>query len=276
LLRSLWLLDRHLETQAYSALTTLEERARYVAAATTPKRLAQHWARWETAQQAADAAVARYDQFHARARAVDDEFAMIELPSGQLRDPAASQARLEGLAAQIKALPGRRAAVLGTSLGNWAAGLVSYLPRLAAALAPLVATWGAEGVTALQRLWQVEAAARRGHQGVATRATGERLWQSSLDEAGARLGEGVWAAYAAVRAVLGRIWRGSMAVECVNSLLRPLLRGRKQSDQGCLELLRFVHNTHRFPRGKRAGQSPAEMVGITLPPDPWSLLEVAA
>jgi hypothetical protein len=276
LLRSLWLLDRHLETQAYSALTTLEERARYVAAATTPKRLEQHWARWETAQQQAEAAMARYDQFHALARAVDAEFAMIELPSGQLRDPQASQQRLEALAAQIKALPGRRADVLGTSLGHWAAGLVSYLPRLAAALAPLAATWGAAGLTALQRLWQVEAAARRGHQGVATRAAGERLWQASLDEAVGLLGEAVWAAYAELRGVLGRIWRGSMAAECVNSLLRPLLRGRKQSDQGCLELFRFVHNTHRFPRGKRAGQSPAELVGIALPSDPWSLLDRAA
>ena len=66
-----------------------------------------------------------------------------------------------------------------------------------------------------------------------------------------------------------------MLAECVNSLLRPLLSGRKQTDQGCLELFRFLHNVHRFRRGKRAGQSPAQLVGITLPDDPLTLLGLA-
>lgn len=276
LLRALWRVDQQLERQAYAALATEDERRRYVEAARTPKRLAQHRTRWEQAQQQALTAVARYDQFHALARAVDAEFAMIELPSGAVRDPAASAERLVALGRQIKALPGRQAAVLGTSLGNWAAGLVSYLPRLAAALAPLQEQWGAEGLQALQGLWQVEATARRGHQTGAERQAAERLWQAALDEAVERLGAGVFAAYEQLAAVLGRIWRGSMAAECVNSLLRPVLRGRKQSDQGIAELFRFYHNTHRFARGKRAGQSPAELVGIALPADPLSLLDRAA
>jgi hypothetical protein len=61
----------------------------------------------------------------------------------------------------------------------------------------------------------------------------------------------------------------------VNSLLRPRLNARKHTDQGCLELLRFLHNGHPFQRGKRAGRSPAQWVGLDVPADPLILLGLA-
>jgi len=66
-------------------------------------------------------------------------------------------------------------------------------------------------------------------------------------------------------------WSGRI-YQCINSLLRPFLAGRKQTDQGCLELFRFLHNVRPFQRGKRAGFSPAQLVGLDLPDDPLSLL----
>ena len=75
--------------------------------------------------------------------------------------------------------------------------------------------------------------------------------------------------------VLGRAWRGSSLVECVNRLLRPRLNSRKQTDQGCLELFRFLHNVRPFQRGKRAGHSPAQLVGLEVPDDPLILLGLA-
>ena len=87
--------------------------------------------------------------------------------------------------------------------------------------------------------------------------------------------EGLMPAWQTICQVLDRAWRGSSLCECVNSLLRLRLAGRKQSDQGCLELFRFLHNVHRFPRGKRAEHSPAELVGIYLPADPFTLLGLA-
>jgi hypothetical protein len=61
----------------------------------------------------------------------------------------------------------------------------------------------------------------------------------------------------------------------VNSLLRPVLDARKHTDQGCLELFRFLHNVHTFERGKRAGYSPAQLVGLDVPGDPLTLLGLA-
>ena len=108
------------------------------------------------------------------------------------------------------------------------------------------------------------------------RQTRQTLWQASLDEAVSLLGEEqLWQAWHALCQVLERSWRGSMLAECVNSLLRPILDGRKHTDQGCLELFRFLHNVRPFERGKRAGHSPARLVGLQMPDDPLTLLGLA-
>lgn len=66
-----------------------------------------------------------------------------------------------------------------------------------------------------------------------------------------------------------------MLAECINSLLRPFLRGRKSTDQQCLELFRFLHNVRPFSRGKRAHHSPAELAGLVVPDDPLTPLGLA-
>lgn len=107
LLRPLWHHDAQLERRAYGALEAVEERERLFEQATTEKRLAQHLAKWEQLRAQAQEAITRYEQFHALARRVDAEFAMIELSSGELRNPQTSSARLQALGEQIKTLTGR-------------------------------------------------------------------------------------------------------------------------------------------------------------------------
>lgn len=275
LLRPLWHHDAQLERRSYAALEAVEESLRSFERANGEKRLAKHLARWEKLQHQAEEAITLYDQFHQLARRVDSEFAMIEVKSGDLRDAKTSRTCLEQLGEMIKALPGRACKVLGTTLVNWGSGLLSYLPRLSQALAPLLERWGQKAVRALSRIWQVEAEVKRGHLSLSQRKALETIWQESLDEAAKLLGGHLFEVWDALCSILGRIWRGSMAAECVNSLLRPWLDTRKHADQGCSELFRFLHNTHRFLRGKRAGCSPAELVGIILPADRFTLLGLA-
>jgi len=102
------------------------------------------------------------------------------------------------------------------------------------------------------------------------------LWEQSLDQAAVLLGdEQLGKAWDALYKVLGRSWRGSMLAECINSLLRPVLSGRKSTDQECLELFRFLHNVRPFTRGKRHSHSPAELAGLQIPSDPLILLGLA-
>lgn len=273
LLRPLWGQAARLERQAYAALQAVEERAAQFAAATSPKRLQQHLTKWDQLHQVATEKVAQCDAFAQLARQVDDWFALIELSTGQLREVTEGIKQLQSLGEQLQGWSGRIYQKLATNLQNWAPGLFSYQPVLAEALRPLQARYGQPAITALCRLWQLEANQKRRPGSKLDQATHQQRWQQCLDEALAELGEThLWSAWEQLQPLLDRSWRGSMLAECVNSLLRPVLEGRKHTDQGCLELFRFSHNVRPFARGKRAKHSPAQLVGLDVPDDPLILL----
>lgn len=273
LLRPLWGQAARLERQAYGALAALEERAQQFAATTTPKRLQQHLTKWEQLHQMATEKVAQCDAFAHIARQVDDWFALIDLSTGQLQEVNTGVKQLQGLGEQLQGWSGRIYHKLATHLQNWASALFSYQPLLAESLQPLLARYGEPALTALSRLWQIEANQKRRPLSLLEQASSQHLWQQCFDQALAELGETqLWSAWAEVTQLLGRCWRGSMLAECVNSLLRPILDGRKHTDQGCLDLFRFLHNVRPFERGKRADHSPAQLVGLDVPDDPLILL----
>ena len=276
LLRPLWGQATRLEKQAYAAVADVEARAAQFDQAHSSKRLQHHLAQWEALGQKADEKIRQVDTFSLIARQVDDHFALIDLESGYLRDAAAASRHLRLLGQQLTKLPGRIYQKLATNLQNWAPDLFSYQFALRQALAPLHREYGQAAIAALSRLWQCEADEKRRRLSLPEQQQRQQIWQQSLDEAYALLGDNrLWPAWDALVAVLERSWRGSMLAECINSLLRPLLDRRKQTDQGCLELFRFLHNVRPFQRGKRAGHSPAQLVGISLPDDPLSLLGLA-
>jgi hypothetical protein len=277
LLRPLWGQATRLEKQACAALDKVEERAVKFDQSSTQRRLEQHLEAWERLSADAEAKITRYDAFHQIARQVDAQFALIDLESGQLRDAVAGAECLHSLGKQLQEWDGRIYNKLSSNLVNWAEELFGYQPVLARALSPLIAQWGAAAIQALSRIWQIEADEKRWPLSLPERKARQILWEENLDEALALLGlPRLWEAWKALSQVLGHTWRGSMLAECVNSLLRPVLDGRKHTDQGCLELFRFLHNVHPFERGKRAGHSPAQLVGLDVPDDTLALLGLAS
>jgi len=276
LLRPMWGQAARLEEQAYAALIAVEERAAKFEQAHTPKRLEQHLAVWERWRAEADDKIRRCDAFRQIAQQVDEEFGLIDLKTGQLRDPVAGTNHLRRLGQQLQEWSGGIYERLSSYLTNLADHLFGYHPVLAQALAPVVARWGVPAIQALSRLWQIEANEKRHPLSLLERQAQQCQWEASLDEAVALLGlDQLGEAWETLTQVLGRAWRGSMLAECVNSLLRPRLNGRKHTDQGYLELFRFLHNARPFQRGKRAGHSPAQLVGLTVPDDPLILLRLA-
>jgi hypothetical protein len=276
LLRPLWGQATRLEKQAYAAVASVEERAAQFDQAQTTKRLQHHLAKWEEVVKKAEAKIAQVDSFTQIARQVDDHFALIDLDSGYLRDAATSSRHLRALGQQLSRLSGRIYHKLATHLHNWAPDLFSYQFALRQALAPLQREYGHQAIAALSRIWHCQADEKRRRLSLPEQQQRQHIWQQSLDAAYALLGDSrLWQAWDALVTVLQRPWRGSMLAECINSLLRPLLNQRKQTDQGCLELFRFLHNVRPFQRGKRAGHSPAQLVGIVIPDDPLSLLGLA-
>lgn len=272
LLRPLWGQVARLERQAYAALQQVEDRAAKFEQASTEKRLQHHLTQWEQLSQQAGEKVAQFDAFYHIARAVDDCFALIDLESGHLRQATPAIADLQALGQQLQSWSGRIYHKLSHNLKNWAPGLFSYQPLLAQALQLLQTRYGTKAIAALCRLWQLEADQKRRSLSLLERQQRHALWSHSLDQAWTLLGEQLWTAYHDLSQILGRSWRGSMLAECINSLLRPILARRKHTDQGCLDLFRLFHNVRPFKRGKRAGFSPAQLVGLKVDDDPLLLL----
>ena len=275
LLRPQWGQAARLDQRAYAAWQAAEERAAKFLAASTPKRLARHWAAWERLSAEAEDKVARADAFRCLAQQVDQEFDLIDLETGQLRDPQTAGDRLRQVGRQLQQWSGPIYEKLSSYLINGATALFSYQPLLAQGLTSLTQQWGTPAVQALSRLWQIEADEKRHPPTLLERQARQAVWEASLDQAASLLGEQLWAAWLAVSNTLGRAWRGSSLAECVNGLLRPILDGRQHTDQGCLELFRFLHNSRPFARGKRAKHSPAELAGLETPDDPLILLGLA-
>ena len=277
LLRPTWGQVSRLERQAYANLETVEARAAQFEQSQTSKRMEHHLSVWEHLSSEAHQKIIQHDQFSQLAQQVDDQFALIDLNSGQLRDPLASAAILRSVGKQLSQWQGRIYEKLSANLTNWADGLFAYHTGLSQTLHLLTIEWGAEAIRALSCLWQIEADQKRHPKPLTYRQNQQTLWEMYLGKAADCLGlEQLDAAWKALCQVLNHSWRGSMLCECVNSLLRPVLDRRKNSDQGCLELFRFLHNAYPFARGKRAGHSPAELAGIQLPDDPLTLLGLAA
>lgn len=276
LLRPLWGQATRLESQAFAVLQETEERVNMFDQAHTSKRLEQHFNAWQKLEVEVSEKARMYDSFSKIAQQVDQQFALIDLETGELRDPVRGASCLQEIGDQLTPWKGRIYEKLSSNLANWAKPLFSYQPLLQQALNPLIQQWGAPAIQALSRIWQIEADQKRHPLPVNQHLARQALWEKSLDQAVALLGnEHLGKAWEAVYKVLGRSWRGSMLAECINSLLRPVLLGRKSTDQGCLELFRFLHNVRPFARGKRHHHSPAELAGIQIQGDPLTLLELA-
>jgi hypothetical protein len=217
--------------QAYAALHQVEERAALFDQATTPKRLVQHWAKWEQLSHEASEKMALCDAFSQIARQVDDCFALIDWETGHLQDMTNTIRQLQTLGEQLQTWSGRIYQKLSSNLKNWASGLLSYQPILSQALLPLQTQYGDQAILALCRMWQIEAEHKRRPLPVPEQQRRQTLWADSLDEAWSLLGEHLWTAWNELCHVLDRSWRGSMLAECVNSLLRPVLDRRKHTDQ---------------------------------------------
>ncbi len=273
LLRPLWGQVARLEKAAYAALEQVEERVALFERTKTEKRLQQHLNKWEQLEQTAAKKVDLFDAFYQIARQVDDRFALIDWQTGHLPDVTAGINQLQALAEQLQTWSGRIYKKLSSNLKNWAPALFSYQPVLSQALRPLQIHFGHDAISALCQMWQFETDLKRRSWSLLDQQLRQTLWADCFDQALALLGEQqLWTAWNQLCHLLGRSWRGSMLAECVNSLLRPILAGRKHTDQGCLDLFRFFHNVRPFKRGKRVGFSPAQLVGLDVSDDPLLLL----
>lgn len=76
----------------------------------------------------------------------------------------------------------------------------------------------------------------------------------------------------AVFEILDRTLKASSSVECVNSIFRLGQGQSRHPDPDFIYLLAWIHNTRTFEEGRRKGLSPAQLLGVRLPKDGWTML----
>jgi hypothetical protein len=85
----------------------------------------------------------------------------------------------------------------------------------------------------------------------------------------AKAGEDGQRTQQAVRGILRQAWRGSSAVEGLNSVLRMQQGRHRRLSQGLLDLKRLYWNCRPFRTGERKRQTPYARLGLRLPAMPW-------
>lgn len=265
--------EKQKERRAYAALAQQYEREEKFLQSQTPKRLENHWHKYEKASVAAAEAIADYDQWQVLRLEFRAAAAQFDWDTGQVRQPHQVQAELRRVAAAFSPLAnGTHAKNLVSLLTQQAESLSATLPHLQQALLPLQAAWGTTATQVVCRLVQALHELAFPFWLPDQRRRLEQAISESLDWASEHLGQRLSTLQHLVAAILSQWPRTSSSIECLNSLLRPYLNGRKQVSQGFLELFRFFHNTHRFVRGKRAGSSPLELLNGPHIEDPLAFL----
>jgi hypothetical protein len=85
----------------------------------------------------------------------------------------------------------------------------------------------------------------------------------------AKAGEPGQQGQSAVRAILRQSWRGSSAVEGLNSVLRMQQGRHRRLSQGLLDLKRLYWNCRPLRTGQRKKQTPYARLGLRLPAMTW-------
>jgi hypothetical protein len=175
LLRLMWGQAERLEKQAYAILEATEVRTELFDQTHTKKRLEQHFNAWQKLETEAKAQIQKSEAFFQIAQQVDQLFALINIQTGLLQDPANGAARLQELGTDLAQWTGRIYEKLSNNLLHWAKGLFSYQPLLQQALNPLIERWGTPAIRALSRIWQIQTNQKRHPLPVKERALQQTL-----------------------------------------------------------------------------------------------------
>jgi len=228
-------------------------------------------------------AIECHDQFETWLNYLHDALALVDIRSGEIRDPATSQWFLEEILTGMEQIEQKRVKKFAKTLRNHQPQLLTFLDWTAAALANYDAQLTAYIPDAHARLQFIQAVARSWLLDQML-INGHRQWRAEAQKASFLVKsvtdtDVVLADFAlSLRQILDASGRTSSLIEAVNSLLKPFFRNRKgfknqETMQAFLNLFVLWHNMRVYdPRCKRGGKSPFQLAGIDLGTDDWLTL----
>jgi hypothetical protein len=229
------------------------------------------------------AAIESHDQFETWLLYLHDALALVDIRSGEIRDPATSQWFLEEILTGMEQIEQKQVKKFAKTLRNHQPQLLTFLDWTAAALADYDARLAVHIPDAQARLQFIQAVARSWLLDQML-INGHRQWRTEAQKAmslvnSVTVADDVLAEFAlSLRQILDASGRTSSLIESVNSLLKSFFRNRKgfknqETMQAFLNLFVLWHNMRVYdPRCKRGGKSPFQLAGIDLDTDDWLTL----
>jgi hypothetical protein len=281
----------HIERDGSTIRRSLE-RAAYQTMATVinlEKQLCKEWSDDLFAQKYIPAvtkervAIECHDQFETWLTYLHDALALVDIRSGEIRDPATSQWFLAEILTGMEQIEHKRVKKFAKTLRNHQPQLLTFLDWTAKALAKYDAqltklipdaTSRLQFIQAVARSWQLDQALINGHRQWRSEAKRAASLVKSVTDTDTALAEFALS----LRQILDASGRTSSLIESVNSLLKSFFRNRKgfknqETMQAFLNLFVLWHNMRVYdPRCKRGGKSPFQLAGIDLGSDDWLTL----
>ena len=268
-------LRNQLEKTAYKAIKRVIQ---------IEKRLLKKWSdadfeAYVLAVSVEEKAIEQYDTFACLNAHLCDALELVDWRSGEIRDPETAAWLLDETLNEMATCTDARIPPFLNMLRNHQSQLLTFLSWLHQDLL----NWqqqlqqaipGRQAATLFQQLvaqqWWVQQKLIAGYS----------QWQSFADEITLRLMDftDFLPSLSELSHSLLRIFDAAghtnSITESINSLLKSFLNVRQSfqsidSFQAYLDLFTLWHNTRRFERGKRQGQSPFHLAGIHTPSDDW-------
>jgi hypothetical protein len=223
--------------------------------------------------------IAQHDRFAEWLGHLYDAFELVDLRSGEIRDPATAAWLLAEILTALTQIAQPQVQAFVKTLRNHQSHLLTFLDWTAAALLDsrsALAQYFPQPATQIRfertvaRHWRLRQALINGHrhcQSAAAQAQADFLALIQANPACEAL------THRLLR-ILDGAGHTSSLVECVNRLLKRFLTSRQsfrnqQTLQAYLDLFVLWHNMHCFARGKRAGYSPYQIAGIDPGATDW-------
>jgi hypothetical protein len=212
-----------------------------------------------------------------------DALSLVDIRSGEIRDPATSQWFLEEVLTGMEQIDHKRVKKFAKTLRNHQPQLLTFLDWTAAALTDYDrqlttcipdAQPRQQFMQAVARSWLLDQMLINGHRQWRLEAQKAASLVKSVTDTNVALAEFALS----LRKILNASGRTSSLIEAVNSLLKPLFRNCKgfknqETMQAFLNLFVLWHNMRIYDsRCKRGGKSPFQIAGIDLGTEDWLTL----
>lgn len=252
--------EKHLEKSAYKAIGEEDVREKQLDSARSDKVITKRIKQYEEAQEAAEQAIEKYDNFCYLYHCIITELRPFR-SNGKLRCRKVAEDTIQTALDLLKASGKKKIIKIVQKIRRTMPNLLNYFDVASKVVAKLKGLPVDENaLSSLCLAWQWHKGKIKAKKAARRKMCNDQE-QLCLEFAVGYLQDDYEALKEHIYDELNSIVQSSALVECINSIIRPYLDTCKgQVTQEALNLIMFYHNHRRYVAGERKGKTPVEIL----------------